>query len=198
MTTVFLAISLGAFVSAFGLVFVSELGDKTQLVALGFGARESLSPVIIGVLLAYVATTSLSVLAGAALGSVIDSGIVTVVGGLAFIVFGLLALRTPEPEPDAADATGSVRARSNGAVVRSVAVAMFVAEFGDKTMLATAALAADGPVVEVWFGSLVGISGAGVIGVVAGRALGDRLPERWVRLGSAVVFIAFGVLMLFG
>ena len=73
---------------------------------------------------------------------------------------------------------------------------MFVAELGDKTMLATATLAAQGSPVLVWIGATIGITASGAVGVFVGRAAGARLPERAVRLGSAALFATFGIFLL--
>ena len=70
---------------------------------------------------------------------------------------------------------------------------MFVAELGDKTMLATATLAAQGNPVLTWIGATVGICLAGAVGVLVGRSMGAHLPERAIRIGSAVLFAAFGI-----
>jgi putative Ca2+/H+ antiporter (TMEM165/GDT1 family) len=81
-------------------------------------------------------------------------------------------------------------------VVLSVAVAMFVAELGDKTMLATATLAAQGRPVLTWIGATVGICLSGAVGVLVGRSVGARLPERAIRVGSSALFAAFGVALI--
>jgi putative Ca2+/H+ antiporter (TMEM165/GDT1 family) len=73
---------------------------------------------------------------------------------------------------------------------------MFVAELGDKTMLATATLAAQGNPVLVWVGATIGIILSGTLGVLLGRAFGTRLPDRATRIGSAVLFGAFGVVLI--
>ena len=90
----------------------------------------------------------------------------------------------------------AVPSRPARAVVVSVAVAVFVAELGDKTQLATATLAAQGPPVLVWIGATIGIFAAGAVGVVVGRMIGARVPERATRIGSAVLFAAFGVALI--
>jgi putative Ca2+/H+ antiporter (TMEM165/GDT1 family) len=77
-----------------------------------------------------------------------------------------------------------------------VALAMFVAELGDKTMLATATLAAQGNPVLVWIGATLGIIASGTLGVLLGRAFGAKLPERTTRIGSAVLFAGFGLVLL--
>ena len=81
-------------------------------------------------------------------------------------------------------------------MILSIAGAMFVAELGDKTMLATATLAAQGNPVLVWFGATVGIMLAGTVGVVIGRWLGDRLPERVIMIGSSLLFLIFGIVLI--
>jgi Ca2+/H+ antiporter, TMEM165/GDT1 family len=179
--------------AALGLVFVAELGDKTQLVALGFGARHRLVPVLTGVTLAYMATNLLSVVVGGLLGATLPSRAIGLGGGVLFLAFAAWTLRAGgDGDTDGEDDTGA----DHRSVVLSVATAMFVAELGDKTMLATATLAADGNPVLVWIGATVGIILSGALGVVLGRFFGARLPERATRIGSAVLFAAFGVALI--
>ncbi len=178
------------FFAALGLMFVSELGDKTQLVAMGFGARHRLSTVLAGVVAAYAATNLLSVVIGGVLGAALPTHAIGLVGGVLFLLFALWTLRG-EPEPDAGEEIPKVR--GGRSVFLSVAAAMFLAELGDKSMLATATLAARGNPVLVWLGATVGIVLSGMLGVLVGRVFGARLPERAIRIGSAVLFAVFGV-----
>ncbi len=178
--------------AALGLVFVAELGDKTQLVALGFGARYRLAPVLAGVVTAYAATNLLSVVIGGLLGAALPTRAIGLVGGVMFLGFAAWALH-PEDEEAADDEPSATGDRS---VFLSVAGAMFVAELGDKTMLATATLAAQGNPVLVWIGATIGIILSGTLGVLVGRAFGATLPERVTRIGSAVLFAVFGVVLI--
>jgi putative Ca2+/H+ antiporter (TMEM165/GDT1 family) len=182
---------MGSLLAALGVVFLAELGDKTQLVALGFGARHRLGPVLAGVALAYAATNLLSVTVGGLLGAALPTRALGIGGGVLFIGFGLWSLRSEE-----ADDEGVEVPSGQGRVVLSVAAAMFVAELGDKTMLATATLAAQGNPVLVWVGATIGIILSGSVGVFVGRATGARLPERTIRIGSAVLFAVFGVALI--
>ena len=177
--------------AALGLVFVAELGDKTQLVALGFGARHRLAPVLTGVVIAYMATNLLSVLVGGLLGATLPTRAIGLGGGVLFLGFAAWTLWKDEDDEDDEGA-----ATSQGSIVLSVATAMFVAELGDKTMLATATLAAQGNPVLVWIGATIGIILAGTLGVLLGRAFGARLPERATRIGSAVLFAVFGLVLI--
>src|SRR5918995_368474 len=160
--------------AALGLVFVAELGDKTQLVALGFGARHRLAPVLSGVL-----------------GATLPTRAIGLVGGVLFLGFAAKTLL----DGDDADDEGDV-ATDDRSVVWSVAGAMFVAELGDKTMLATATLAAQGNPVITWVGATVGIILSGTLGVLLGRVFGAHLPERATRIASAVLFAAFGLALV--
>lgn len=198
--------------AALGIVFVAELGDKTQLVALGLGARHRLGPVLAGVALAYAATTFLSVVAGGLLGAALPERAIGIGGGILFLAFAGWTLRHPgevpgedgEPGEDGAegaegegDATSpEPAARPTAVLVASVAGAMFVAELGDKTMLATATLASRGNPVMVWIGAAAGIFLAGAAGVVLGHLLGRRLPERATARASAALFAVFGVALI--
>lgn len=178
---------MGPLLAALGLVFVAELGDKTQLVAMGLGARHRLGPVLAGITLGYAAVNLVSVVVGGLLGTALPSRALGLGGGVLFLAFGAWGLR-PREEDDDED----VEVR-HGRVVLSVAGAMFVAELGDKTMLATATLAAQGDPVLVWIGATVGIVLSGALGVLVGRAVGARIPERATRVGSSVLFALFGI-----
>ena len=198
-----------ALLAALGVVFLAELGDKTQLVALGFGARYRLAPVLTGVVVAYMSTNLVSVVVGGLLGAALPTRAIGLLGGALFVGFGLWTLRSgaggggenpgADPGENPGAGAGGVPAGADAAtvagerhVVASVATAMFLAELGDKTMLATATLAAQGNPVLVWLGATAGIVLAGVLGVLVGRVFGARLPERATRIGSAVLFAGVG------
>ena len=198
--------------AALGIVFLAELGDKTQLVALGFGARFRLGTVLAGVALGYMASMLLSVVIGGLLGATLPTNAISIGGGVLFIAFAVWTLwsggeddptdgladgfaDTPVSEAGGASEPDGVVV-SNPRIALSIAVAMFVAELGDKTMLATATLAAKGNPVLVWIGATIGIMLAGTVGVVVGRWLGDRLPERLILIGSSVLFFVFGVVLI--
>jgi Ca2+/H+ antiporter, TMEM165/GDT1 family len=184
--------------ASLGLVFVAELGDKTQLVALGFGARHRLGPVLVGVAIGYGVSNLLSVLAGGLLGVALPVRAIGLMGGLLFLGFAAWTLRDRDAgageEADAdGEGAGTIDRRS---IVLSVAGAMFVAELGDKTMLATATLAAQGSPLHTWVGATVGIILGGTLGVLLGRVFGAGRPERVTRLGSAALFALFGAVLL--
>jgi len=199
---------MSSFFTALGIVFLAELGDKTQIVALGFGARYRLRIVLAGVAAGYMASMLLSVAIGGILGAALPTNAISIGGGLLFVAFGIVSLlsaRTAGDDDDedllaelglAEDEETTGQPDRSMRVIVSIAVAMFVAELGDKTMLATATLAAQGNPVLVWFGATVGIMLAGTVGVVIGRWLGDRLPERVILIGSSLLFLVFGIVLI--
>jgi Ca2+/H+ antiporter, TMEM165/GDT1 family len=184
---------VGPLFAAMGVVFLAELGDKTQLVALGLGARHRLAPVLVGIAIGYAATNLLSVVVGGLLGAALPTRALGIGGGLLFLGFAAWTLRDDDDEDVGAS---EERELPWPRLVATVAGTMFVAELGDKTMLATATLAAQGNPVLVWIGATIGITASGAVGVFVGRSVGTRLPERATRIGSALLFAVFGLFLL--
>jgi len=180
-----------ALLVAFGVVFLAELGDKTQLVALSLATRYRTVTVLLGITIAYAITNGISVVIGGLLGAALPTTAIAVGGGIAFLGFAWWTWRGADDHDDT-DAA-SLGGRS---VLASIVTAMVVAELGDKTMLATATLAARDAPLFTWIGATAGITASGTVAVVVGRLLGDRLPRRTTRLGAAVLFAVFGVLLL--
>ena len=182
---------MGTLLAAAGLVFLAELGDKTQLVAVGLGARHRLGPVLAGVAIAYAVSNLVSVVVGGVLGAALPTRGLGLAGGVLFLGFAVWGLVSADDDDD--DDAPSVDARH---VIVSVATAMFVAELGDKTMLTTATLATQESPVLVCVGATVGITLSGAVGVLVGRIGGARLPDRAIRIGSSLLFAVFGAVLL--
>lgn len=183
---------LSAFFLAFGVIFVAELGDKSQLMALAFATRFKTWPVIIAITIATAIVHLVSVGIGGVMGAALPTKFINIVGALAFIGFGLWTLRGDElTEED--EASTNISSKN---VIISVGTVFFLAELGDKTMLATVTLATNNGIVGVWAGSTVGMVAADALAIVVGKALGDRLPEKTIRIGSSIAFFVFAALML--
>jgi Ca2+/H+ antiporter, TMEM165/GDT1 family len=179
---------LVAFGVSFGVVFIAELGDKSQLMALAFATRYRALPVLVGITLATTAVHLLSVAVGHGLGTALPTGWIALAAAVAFVGFGAWTLRGDQ-------LTAAERAkaeRATGSAVVTSAVAFFLAELGDKTMLATITLATQHGWFGVWVGSTLGMVAADALAIVVGRKLGRLLPERTVQIGAAVLFFLFG------
>ncbi len=95
----------------------------------------------------------------------------------------------------ASDTSGSGTVQQSSAVV-AASVAFFLAELGDKTMLATITLATREGAVGTWAGSTVGMVAADALAIGVGAVLGARLPEKAIRIGASVAFLVFGLLLI--
>jgi putative Ca2+/H+ antiporter (TMEM165/GDT1 family) len=181
-----------ALLISFGIIFVAELGDKSQLMALTFAARYKAMPILIGITIATAVVHACSVLLGAALGVALPTRAITIVAGIAFLGFAAWTLRGDELDEDEA---AKVDRRTRSAVF-AAATAFFLAELGDKTMLATITLATKEGLLGTWVGSTVGMVAADALAILAGHQLGSRLRERTIRIGAAALFLVFGVILL--
>lgn len=181
-----------SFLVSAGVVAVAEIGDKTQLLALLLSARfRKPVPVILGILAATLANHALAALAGMALASWLRGDVFQWALGASFILMGLWALK-----PDTLEETE--RQRTTGASAFLVTlVAFFLVEIGDKTQIATMALAAKyQSLVWVTAGTTLGMMLANVPVVLVGEAAASRLPLRAIRIAAACIFMALGAMVL--
>ena len=183
-----------AFLLSTAVIFVAELGDKSQLMAMTFATRYTVRQVLIGITVA----TAVVHLASVGIGQVVGSQfadsqwIISIVAGAAFLVFAAWTLRGDELTEDEAEKAR----RSTGAAVVAVGVAFFLAELGDKTMLATITLATREGWLGTWIGSTVGMVAADALAIGVGAVLGRKLPERVIKIGAAVAFLVFGLVLI--
>ena len=192
---------LGAAGVAFGAIFVAEFGDKSQLLVLAFATRHAALPVVAGIVVAAAVVQGLSVAAGAALGAALPETAISVIAGIAFLGVAAWTLRGDDDEAEersiAAEAqTGSREGRPWYALAAVVAGTFVVGELGDKTMLATFALAARQDPLATWAGAVAGMVAANLVAVAVGRQVGARLSPRAIRIGSAALFALAGLLVL--
>jgi putative Ca2+/H+ antiporter (TMEM165/GDT1 family) len=181
-----------AFLVSFGVIFVAELGDKSQLKALAFAARFKALEVLLGIAVATALVHAFSVALGAVMGVALPTRAIDIVAGLAFFAFAAWTLRGDELTDDEA----SQVERNDRSAVLAASVAFFLAELGDKTMLATITLATNHGVIGTWAGSTAGMVVADALAIVVGKALGTRLPERTIKIGAAALFVIFGVVLV--
>lgn len=168
------------------------MGDKTQLVALAFATRYSVKTVLMGVFGATLVVHLLSVALGEAASWALPVFWIRLLAGLSFIVFGLWTLRG-----DKIDEDGEKTGTRFGPLL-TVAATFFLAELGDKTMLATITIASQyRSFVGVWLGSTLGMVVADGLAIIVGRVMGKRLPERAIKYGAAAIFLLSGLFTLY-
>ncbi len=174
------------FIASFLFVVLAEMGDKTQLLAMAFATRFPAKTVLAGVLVATLLNHLLAVVLGNWLTSVVPFDGIQIAASASFILFGLWTLRGDKLEGEDKKYTFSP--------FWTVAVAFFFAEMGDKTQLATVALAAKyHSIIPIWLGTTAGMMVADAFGIIVGVVLGKKIPDRFVKWFAAAIFIFFGV-----
>jgi putative Ca2+/H+ antiporter (TMEM165/GDT1 family) len=177
-------------VSTFGVVFVAELPDKTALASLILATRYPARQVVVGAWLAFLVQTAVAVAAGSVL-QLLPTEPVRVVAGLSFLVFAVLALRRKQADRE----PPRVRARTPPWIASFLVV--FVAEWGDLTQLASAALVAmTGQPLSVAIGAVAALWLVTVLAAVAGARLARMLAPTLLNRASAALLAAVGVFVL--
>lgn len=179
---------------AAGLVFVAELGDKSQLMAMTFATRYRARTVLLGMGIASTLLSLLSALIGDVAGRLLPDDVVRIVAGVVFLVFAALTLWSAR-KAAADDEPVTVKPHDAWAVV-TVGIAFALAELGDKTMVTTMALSTQYSWWWVWVGSAVGMFASIVLAVIVGRQLLKVIPVHAVHLVAAALFAALGVWLL--
>ena len=183
--------STEAFLVSVSTISVAEIGDRTQLLSLVLSARyRQPLPIIAGILCATLANHAAAGLIGNLFGDVLKPATLQVAVGVSMIGMALWTLK-----PDSLD-EGTVRTSAASAFVATL-TSFFLAEMGDKTQIATVALAAAYPsLLAVIAGTTLGMLVANVPVVVLGRAFADRLPLKAIHYAASRLLLVLGLLFL--
>jgi len=180
-----------AFLVSITTIAVAEIGDRTQLLSLVLAARYRRPwPIIAGILCATLANHALAGVVGVWFGSLLKPRTLEVVVGISMIVMAIWTLK-PDRLDENTGATGAM-----GAFLATL-TSFFIAEMGDKTQIATLALAAAYPsLLAVVAGTTAGMMLANVPVVFLGKAFASRLPLKAIHYGAALLFIVLGLIFL--
>jgi Ca2+/H+ antiporter, TMEM165/GDT1 family len=180
-------LSFAAFAASMVIVVLAEMGDKTQLLAMSFATCYNPYKVMLAVFFATVANHALAVVAGQFITTIVPIDVISLAASLSFIGFGLWTIRGDKLKNEA-------KKVSRYGAIATVAIAFFIAEFGDKTQLATISLAAEyhNPI-SVLMGTTIGMLIADGVGIVVGVMLCKRIPQRRLKWLSAMIFVLFGL-----
>ena len=182
-----------AFLLSFGVIFLAELGDKSQLMAMAFATRYRPLTVLAAVTIATLIVHAGSVLLGAGVALALPTQAIQVAAGVAFLVFAAWTIRGDE----LGEAEQGRAKRTGRWALVTIGTAFFLAELGDKTMLATITLATTEEPIGTWLGSTAGMVAADAIAIAIGALMGARLPERAIKVFAAGAFVLFGVILIF-
>jgi putative Ca2+/H+ antiporter (TMEM165/GDT1 family) len=181
---------LQAFLVSAALVALAEMGDKTQLLAFVLATRlKRKGPIVLGIFVATLTNHSLAGWIGAWLATLVEPRTLRWIVALSFFVFGVWALKPDKLEAD--------RVYSRRSAFATTLIAFFFVEMGDKTQLATAALAARfDSLAAVVAGTTLGMMIADVPAVWLGEVLAQRVNMKLMRWVAASLFVALGVATL--
>lgn len=180
-----------AVTTPFGLVFLAELGDKSQLVCMTLAARHRHWPVLAGAIAAFLILNTLAVVFGAGLSHWLPERVLAGAVAILFAVFGILALRAREDEGDE-----EVAEKSGHGIFITAFLMILLAEMGDKTQIAVAGMASTLPAIPVWIGATLALIATTALGVVAGRKLLGRIPLHRLHQGSGIFFLILAAFAL--
>ncbi|MFF0541503.1 TMEM165/GDT1 family protein [Nocardia thailandica] len=175
---------------SFGVLFLAELGDKSQLMALTFSLRYRWWVVLSGITLASVAVNLIAAGVGHFLGTALPADAIAVVTALTLLVVSLWTLREASGPAEEADDDAPAAPKARNALLVIVS-AFTLAELGDRTMFAAAALASSNNWLAVWIGSVAGMVAAGGLAIAVGKLAGRHIPERLIAFCSGLLFLFF-------
>lgn len=179
--------------AAFVIIFIAELGDKTQLVTISFASKYPHVPVFFGVFLGLCLVTALGVLVGTILFEFIPILYIKILSGTIFILFGIWAIKEAREEGE----EDKVKEINKKSVFSTSFILISIAELGDKTQFMVIALTAQyGEPIMVFLGAILAFALIVGIGIIVGKKLSEKVDTKWIELGSGVLFIVIGILFI--
>jgi len=181
-----------SFLVSISTVAIAEMGDRTQLLSLMLAAHfRKPWPILAGVLCATLANHAVAGIVGVRLGRFLTPTLLDAIVGVSMIAMALWALR-----PDVLEADAARVGRTNAVVATTIA--FFIAEIGDKTQIATVALAAGySNLWAVVAGTTTGMLLANIPVVFLGKAFSERLPLKAIHYVASALFLLLGGIFIF-
>jgi Ca2+/H+ antiporter, TMEM165/GDT1 family len=188
-------LDLPILLSTFGIIFLAELGDKTQLTAMALATKYPWKKVFIGLATAFALLNLGAVLVGEIMFAILPVFWIKLISGGLFLCFGVTTLLAKgDTEGEGEKEGGKLNAR--GPVVTAFLM-IFVAELGDKTQIVTASLAAQHDLpLTVFLGSTLALWSVSLIGMFLGRQLTRFIPLSTIHKGAGCLFLVFGAVVI--
>lgn len=176
------------FIRAFIMIFMAEMGDKSQILAMTFSTKYKVKKVFIGLFIGILLNHILAVFIGTQLSQFFPIELITFIAGILFILFGLYSLRLDTNE------SVEIKETRFGPII-TIAILFFIGELGDKTQLAAITLSSDAqyPLI-ILAGTVIGMMFTSMFGIFIGIKFGRKIPVLYMKVLSSVVFILFGVI----
>ncbi len=183
---------LQTLIESIGLIFLMELGDKTMLTTMCLSAQYRRPKlVLLATMTALAASSVIAVIIGFILSATLPVEIITYVSGFLFLILGIFTLVNSNSE--------TVDTCDNPGTLFGMFSLVLASELGDKSQIATLALAAQSPFpIMVFVGAVIGFLIVNSVGAFAGTTIAERIPIKTVKRVVGVVFILFGLLIILG
>lgn len=183
------------FIIAFILVFISELGDKTQLLALSLSSKVKTSIILTGVAFGSLLSHGIAILFGSFLGNIENitfQYILKLITYISFIVFGIISLM-PNNKNDTSN-FGNKTLKTSLSYILFIAFSIAIGELGDKTFLASIGLGIQYPYYKILLilGAVVAMILSDLIAILFGKLISKKIPENVIQKFSGILFLIFG------
>jgi putative Ca2+/H+ antiporter (TMEM165/GDT1 family) len=181
---------LEEYFKALFFIFIAEMGDKTQILAMAFATKYNVKKVMLGIFLGSFANHGIAVALGSSISNLIPLNLMQFIAGCLFVFFGLWSLKIDDLEEE--------NNNEKFGPILTIAIAFFIGELGDKTQLTAITLSSDSkiPIITL-MGTVSGMVATGALGIVAGSKLGKKIPEFTIKIISSIVFLIFGISKIF-
>lgn len=181
---------LAEFLRAFFLVFLAEMGDKTQIMTMTFAIKYSIKDVLAGIVLGVFINHGIAIALGKIFSKIVPVNYIQLIGGFLFLIFAYLTLLEDEEDSD------EIKNTKYGPIL-TVGLTFFLCELGDKSQLTAMTLAANGSYpVLILLGTTLGMVSVSGFSIFIGSKLGDKIPDLVIQIMSSVVFFIFGFIKM--
>lgn len=189
---------------AFMFIFISELGDKTQLLVLSFSSKQKTINILLGIALGSLLSHGIAILFGSSLGlieNIYIEKILKLFTYISFIVFGLINLlkKNSSDFPDNYNNKNNIMRKLSNCKLNYlfiIALSIAIGELGDKTFLASIGLGIQYPnyKISLVIGAILGMVMSDLLAIIFGKLLSKKISEETMRKISGILFLIFGIM----
>ena len=191
---------------SFTIIFLAELGDKTQIMVLSFSAKSRMKHILLGISLGTFLSHGCAILFGSQLGSIHNEyvsyylNVFTYISFILFGIFGFLSMKRPSSDNKESRKTDLISKLCTLKMnyVFIIAFCIFIGELGDKTFLSSIGLGIQYPdyKVSLIIGSILGMVCSNLLAIIFGKLLSMKFQQNMIEIISNILFIVFGIIGL--